>query len=675
MQLKMLSAAVVFAAVFSAADAADRTDWFRDAQYGLFIHWGCYAVPAKGEWYLNKSQMDPAAYRAFSEQFKPEKFDAAEWAKMAKRWGMKYVVFTTRHHDGYAMWDSSVNPWNAAKVGPRRDILGELVPALRKEGLRVGYYYSPANWSNPDYAGYRVRGWPSSRNWKDEVARKCFNDYYQAEFRELMEKYGVPDLVWWDGCLPDPKDLDAPALLGELRGKYPNLIWNNRHGDPCDFHCAECEVRRPKGSRLWEACMTLNRNWGFCAADHDWKSPADVIDMLLACRRDGGNLLINVGPKPDGTIPAESVTVLDEVGRFLEREGVRDALGIYPHAIVYDGDSRMLRRVIDKAEAGGEVRIAVMGGSITEGARAGSQDRQWGSVFAQGWRELFPKATIVYRNCGIGATGSEIGAFRYERDVASFKPDLVVVEFGVNDQEGEAATQQMRGIIRHALRTKSSVMLLEMAKKNGTNAQKSHLVAARECGAPVISYRDAVTNAFAEGTLRWDDIGADGVHPNRRGHALAGELLNLYVRDTYRLYRHERTSRPPIPDIVQKFPFERGSFTPAGELKLDVCRGFEVYEESRWGKGLASTNAGDRVEFSFDGRSAAILYRRGKLPLGKAKVTVDGEELATHPDGRGDNWWWHTPSLWLVKDKPGRHKVVIETLDVGFKFCVLMVEP
>lgn len=655
--------------------SAERTDWFRDAQYGLFIHWGCYAVPAKGEWYLNQSQMDPAEYRKFSEQFKAEKFDAREWAKLAKRWGMKYVVFTTRHHDGYAMWDSSVNSWNAAKVGPQRDILGELVPALRAEGLKVGYYYSPANWSNPDYAGYRVRGWPSGKNWKDDAARQRFNAYYLAEFRELMGKYGTPDLVWWDGCLPSGGDLEGTMLLKELRQKYPNLIWNNRMGEPCDFRCSECEVTRPGNAALWEACMTLNRNWGYCAIDHNWKSANDVLDILLACRRDGGNLLLNVGPKPDGTIPGESVKILDEVGAFLRREGVREALGLYPSALAYDGDSRMLRRVIDKAEKGGEVRIAVMGGSITEGARAGSVERQWGSVFAQGWRELFPQAKIVYKNCGIGATGSAIGAFRYERDVASFKPDLVAVEFGVNDGAGNDATVQMRGIIRHALRTNSSIMLLEMAKEKGVTAQESHLIAAREYGVPVVSYRDAVTNGFARGAFAWKDIAADNVHPNRRGHALAGELMNLYVRDTYRLYRNERTSRPPLRDRVQKMPFERGSFTPFGEVKLDGCRGYQVYEESRWGKGLSSTNAGDRVEFSFEGKSAAILYRKGNLLLGKARVTVDGVELPTKPDGAGSNWWWYTPTLWLVRDKPGRHHVVVETLDVGFKLCVLMVEP
>ena len=154
---KNLTLGALLAAATVAVAGEVPADWFRDAGYGLFVHWGCYSVPAHGEWYLNASQMDPAEYAKFADAFKAERFDAKDWAAKAKRWGMKYVVFTTRHHDGFAMWDSQVNPFNAKACGPKRDILGELVPALKAEGLKVGFYYSPANWSRKDYPGWASR--------------------------------------------------------------------------------------------------------------------------------------------------------------------------------------------------------------------------------------------------------------------------------------------------------------------------------------------------------------------------------------------------------------------------------------------------------------------------------------------------------------------------------------
>ena len=664
-------------------DGADRADWFRDAQYGLFVHWGCYSVPAKGEWYLNQSQMDPQDYRRFAEAFKADKYDARAWAKMAKRWGMRYAVFTTRHHDGYAMWDSKVNPWNCMNVGPRRDILKAFVEAFRAEGLKVGYYYSPANWSDPDYAGYGVRGWPRGANpWKGEEERKRFVAYYKAEFAELMGKYGEPDLVWWDGCIP--RGLEGDVLLKDLRKAHPNLVWNNRMGSPYDFRCCEQEIAQPRNwAGPWEACMTLNRNWGYAADDHDWKSPADVLDMLLECQSGGGNLLLNVGPKPDGTIPAESVAILDCAGKTLARPAVMDALRVYDKAVANRGDAKMLRRVFEKAERGGEIRIAVMGGSITEGARAASKEGQWGSVFADGWRELFPKAKVTFRNVGVGATGSVIGAFRYSRDVSPFKPDLVAFEFSVNDPETDESRLSMEGLVRHAVREGAAVMLLGMVNQAGRSAQAQHLAAVRAYGAPFVSYRDAVMSMIGKGKWKWEDVAADGVHPNPHGHALAGELMNLFVRESWMRFRRERQAVVKVPDPVVTKPFEKGSFTPFGELKDAACEGFRPYAEPRWGTGLEATNAGARVTFSFEGTNAAFLYRKGDQPLGKVKVIVDGEELKERPDGFEKKWWWHTPAFWICRGKQGKHVVTVETTGeknpdskgCGFRLSVLMVEP
>lgn len=676
--LKLMSAAFLAAAVLSVRGEGAK-DWFRDAQYGLFVHWGCYAVPAKGEWYLNHSQMDPKEYRAFSEQFKAEKYDPREWAKMAKRWGMRYVVFTTRHHDGYSMWESQVNPWNSAKVGPQRDLLKELVPAFREEGIKIGYYYSPANWSNPDYAGYRVRGWPTSKNWKSEEARKRFVVYYQAEFLELIEKYGVPDYVWWDGCLPG--GLEGDAFIASLRKRYPKLVTTNRFGKPYDVMCCEQVISRPKDGGLWESCMTLNGSWGYTASDNRWKAPSTVLDMLLECQAGGGNLLLNVGPKADGTIPAESVKILDEVGKTLSRPGLREALRVYSDAVAYEGDARMLGRLFERAERGETIRIVAMGGSITEGAHAASFEGQWGSVFAAAWRELFPKAKIEYRNAGIGATGSEIGAFRYARDVAPFKPDLVAFEFSVNDANNEAAQAAMEGLLRHAARDGASTMLLGMMKSDGTNAQERHLAAARKYAAPYVSYRDAMWPLIKSGKRKLSELSKDGLHPNPLGHAIAGELMGLFVRDSYRKFRQSRNWRPPVPDPVIHIPYENGRMTEFSKLKLEANEGFVPYRESRWGTGLEAKEAGAKVSFVFEGADAAFLYRRGKFPLGKVKVTVDGEELKERPDGYSPNWWWHTPMCWICRGKPGKHTVTIETTGekspasegCGFRLAALLV--
>ncbi len=653
--------------------------WFREAQYGLFVHWGCYSVPASGEWYLNSSQIDPEKYAQFADQFKAEKFDAKDWVEKVKRWNMKYVVFTTRHHDGYAMWDSKVNPFNCMRRGPKRDILGELVKALRENGIKVGFYYSPANWSHPDYAGYKVRGWPSYENWKDEASRKSFVAYYKAELEELLTKYGAPDYLWWDGCLPG--GLEGDSLLAELRRKYPNTIWNDRMGKPYDVRTCEQEIR-PTDGVPWEACMTLNENWGYNANDKNWKRPESVIDMLLSCARDRGNLLLNVGPKPDGTIPAPSVEVLDQVGAFLGRIGVREALSVYADAVANVGDERGLRRVFDKVERGEEVRIAVMGGSITEGAGASSGNSRWGDVFNRGWRELFPKGNFKFANFGIGATGSDIGAFRYSGEVSPFKPDLIVFEYSVNDNGSSTAAETMQGVVRHAMREGASVMMLGMCSSNGSSAQEAHLKVARNYKVPFVSYRDAVMPRIRTGQWKWNSIGYDGVHPNTFGHALTGELLNLFVRDSLRRYRLDRDSKPSVPEVVITKPFERGSLVPFASVKLAESKGFAPASESYWGEGLFATNAGARLSFECEGSIIGLVHSRGKKYSGAIKVTVDGVECKEHSSAFGNNDWWYTPSVIVHRGKIGRHRVEMEvvadekrpTAPIAFKLCALLVD-
>jgi len=301
-----------------AAWAADAT-WMDEARYGVFIHYGAYAVAARGEWVKNREKISNEEYtETCCRKFKAEKLDCADWARKFKKWGFKYAVLTSRHHDGYAMWDSKVNPYNCVKVGGAPDVVGCYVKAMRAEGLKVGLYYSPANWSHPDYPGPFFRDWPGEKDWKDEAARQRFIAYYRAELKELLDTYGPIDYLWFDGCIPG--NIDGAETLKGLRRDYPNMLVNNRLAEGYDIKVCEQTINPPKDPKQrWEACMTLNGNWGWHAGDHMWKQPCDVIDLLGKCAASGGNLLLNVGPKADGIIPAESECILGEVGVFLEK--------------------------------------------------------------------------------------------------------------------------------------------------------------------------------------------------------------------------------------------------------------------------------------------------------------------------------------------------------------------
>ena len=290
--------------------------WFDEARYGLFIHWGAYSAGARGEWVMNRERIPVEAYRRdFVSRFGAEDYDPADWAAKARRWGMRYAVVTTRHHDGFSLWDSTANPYNARNYGPGRDLVRPFVEAFREAGLNVGFYYSPANWASPDYPGPFYRDWPGKEDWRDESSRRRFVAQYRAELEELCTRYGKIDYLWFDGCIPE--NIDGEETLGMIRAWQPGIAVNNRLGAPFDIRVCEQTINPPKEGGRWEACMTLNANWGYHAGDDRWKTPWDVIELLLTCAQKGGNLLLNVGPRADGAIPEESVRILDEVGEWL----------------------------------------------------------------------------------------------------------------------------------------------------------------------------------------------------------------------------------------------------------------------------------------------------------------------------------------------------------------------
>ena len=294
------------------------TDWFDQARYGMFIHWGAYAVAARGEWVLNRERIPLDEYREkYVENFRAENFDPAHWVALAKDAGMKYLILTTRHHDGFCLWNSVTTDFNAAQIGPKRDLVREFADAVRAGGLKLGFYYSFADWSHPDYPGAYERDWPGG--WPDEAARQRFVQFYYAQLKELMTQYGAVDVLWYDGCIPKPTD--GAAINRRVKEWQPGILINERNGEPYDIHVSEQAIRAAPAGQKWEACLTLNENWGFHAGDHNWKSAKQVVRMLCETASQGGNLLLNVGPHSDGTIPDESVRILREAGDWLARNG------------------------------------------------------------------------------------------------------------------------------------------------------------------------------------------------------------------------------------------------------------------------------------------------------------------------------------------------------------------
>jgi alpha-L-fucosidase len=293
------------------ADRTRRMKWWHEAKFGMFIHWGLYSTLGRHEWVMENEGIPVKEYEVFAEQFNPKPNAARDWARLARRAGMKYMVMTSKHHEGFCNFDSKLTDYSAPKRGPGRDLVREYVDAARAEGLRFGFYYSLMDWHHPDGA----------RCLKDETARRRFVDYLHGQVQELMTNYGTVDILWYDVAWPlDAKGWESVEMNRMVRKLQPEIIINNRSKIPEDFDTPEQRIEA-SANRPWESCMTLNDSWGYHAADHNWKSPTTVIRNLITCARDGGNYLLNIGPKPDGSIPPESVQILSTVGDWMSKHG------------------------------------------------------------------------------------------------------------------------------------------------------------------------------------------------------------------------------------------------------------------------------------------------------------------------------------------------------------------
>jgi alpha-L-fucosidase len=319
---------------------ADRMQWFREARFGMFIHWGLYAIPAGrwdgkqvpgiGEWIMNSASIPVAEYKALAPKFNPTQFSAAEIVGLAKSAGMKYIVITSKHHDGFAMFDSRANPFNIVQATPfKRNPLKELAAECRNQGLKLGFYYSQdQDWTAAGGAAYKTGDHkPPSYHW-DPAQDGSFPEYLRKkaipQIQELLTGYGeFPSIVWFD---TPTKDM-APELAGEIvkvLNQHPKLIWNNRLGGGYSGDTETPEQYIPAQGypgRDWESCMTMNDTWGYKQDDTNFKSTETLLRNLIDIASKGGNYLLNIGPMATGEVPSAEVERLKEIGKWLAVNG------------------------------------------------------------------------------------------------------------------------------------------------------------------------------------------------------------------------------------------------------------------------------------------------------------------------------------------------------------------
>ena len=334
----------------------ERMQWWREARFGMFIHWGVYSLPAGtwngreiggiGEWIMNRGKIPVADYQLMARKFNPVKYDPDAWVRMAKDAGMKYIVITSKHHDGFALFETKASKWNVVDATAYgKDLLKPLAEACKKQGIKLGFYYSQAqDWNNPGGAAARrptKEGWanPDSviidaytkehrGHWDPAQETKTFARYIDdvavPQVKELLTNYGDLAVLWWD----TPTDMtdDAAAKLQSLLALQPAIITNDRlkrPNFPGDHKTPEQRI--PNLADLdgtdWETCMTMNGTWGYKSYDHNYKTPETLIHNLLDIASKGGNFLLNVGPTELGEFPQESIDILAKMGKWMKING------------------------------------------------------------------------------------------------------------------------------------------------------------------------------------------------------------------------------------------------------------------------------------------------------------------------------------------------------------------
>lgn len=321
-----------------------RVQWFREARFGMFIHWGLYSIPARGEWVRSDEQMPESEYMPYFDEFNPRDYNPRAWAKAAKEAGMQYVVLTAKHHDGFCLFDSQYTDFKSTNTKLGRDIVRDFVEAVRAEGLRVGLYFTLIDWHHPDYPHYGDRYHPMRNHPECSNENRDFNRYLEYMFnqaREICSNYGKLDLLWFDFSYDHMRGetWKATEFIEMVRSLQPNVIIDNRlevsgegfgslhdcrptpyHGDfvtPEKFIPPQGILDVEGNPMLWEVCATMNNNWGFNGTDPFYKPASMLIKKLVECVSKGGNMILNVGPDAQGNIPPQSQAILRDIGRWM----------------------------------------------------------------------------------------------------------------------------------------------------------------------------------------------------------------------------------------------------------------------------------------------------------------------------------------------------------------------
>ena len=325
-----------------------RVEWFTRARFGMFIHWGLYSIPARGEWVRSEEFIPKEDYDPLIHEFTAPRCDVRHWMEAARAAGMQYVVFTAKHHDGFCLFDSACTDFKSTNAPAGRDFVREYLEAARACGLRAGLYFSLIDWRHPDFPHYGdkqhpMRNDPAYGNEGRDFGR--YLDYMHAQVRELCTNYGKLDLLWFDFSYDELRGeaWRAAELMEMVRSLQPDVIVNNRlevsgegygslaecrptpyHGD---FVTPEKMVP-PQGLQdaegrplVWESCVTMNEHWGYCAVDNFYKPAPMLIKKLVECVSKGGNMILNVGPDATGRIPQRSLDILAEIGRWMDKNG------------------------------------------------------------------------------------------------------------------------------------------------------------------------------------------------------------------------------------------------------------------------------------------------------------------------------------------------------------------
>ncbi len=357
-----------------------KQQWFKEARFGLFIHWGLYSLLGgeyKGrrtewipEWIMNDLDIPAKEYEKLASSFNPVDFDADDIVRRARDWGMKYIVFTAKHHEGFAMWDSRCSPYNVVNATPYgKDVAAQFRKACDRYGMKLGFYYSQAqDWHDPD--GYMFRRDNSKKNYRAYLERKCF-----PQLRELLTQYGDVALIWFDTPM-GTTEAESREMVDLVKSIQPNCIVSGRIGNHLGEYMTTGDnfIPRLPYEGDWEVPATLNDSWGYSKFDHNWKSPDEIIRLLIKINSRGGNYLLNIGPDGLGRVPEESIRILDEVGRYVNtnREAIFGTrpMGVYPYELEWGEltrkDHRIFvhvlkpRKFVELLNVGNQVKSAVI---------------------------------------------------------------------------------------------------------------------------------------------------------------------------------------------------------------------------------------------------------------------------------------------------------------------------